>query len=166
MLLSHQRCQVAWMKHKDCPWKGQPSTSVPAPDHVQGPTKALVSCPRAPKSLPWCRAGIEENDSRCGASSQWAETRWKSSGQLYKDRGMEGSFHCSRNDLLPPKSQPTLAGRPPPPALPVLGMCMTSPSPTEHTDLQFLKVSTNACFLSPGTLLGSFWTVIASLTPF
>lgn len=57
---------------------------------------------------------------------------------------MEGSFHCSRNDLLPPKSQPTLASRPPPSALPVLGMYITSPSPIGHSSL---KVS-DKCMLS------------------
>lgn len=94
-------------------------------------------------------------------------TRRTSSGHLHKDRGMEGSFHCSRNDLLPPKSQPTLASSPPPSALLVLDMYMTSPSPMGHTDLHSsLKASANVCFLSPGTLLDSFWTVIASLTPF
>lgn len=94
-------------------------------------------------------------------------TRWTSSGHLYKDRGMEGAFHCSRNDLQPPNSQPTLASSPPPPAFLVLDMYVTSPSPMGHTDLHGSpKISTNVCFMSPGTLLDSFWTVITSLTPF
>lgn len=148
------------------PLKGTAQHICSCPGPCRGANKSPCFMSQGPKGSARCRAGIQENDSRCGASSQWAETRWTSSGQLYKDRGREGSFHCSRNDLLPPKSQPTLASRPPPPARPVLGMCMTSPSPREHTDLQFLKVSTNARSLSPGTLLDSFWTAIASLTPF
>lgn len=70
-------------------------------------------------------------------------------------------FHCSRNDLLPPKSQPTLASSPPPQLL-VLDMYMTSPSPMGHTDLHSpLKASAMYAFLLR-TLLDSFWTVVAS----